>query len=80
MFTAPNIAAVADRSRIKRTLVVKKILIHPSSRITINTDGEGEIETGKYRMGRGHWVTDIYIYTTIAAAFYLTLNLNLHGC
>ena len=43
-------------STVKNKLV-KKMLIHASRRIIINTDGEEE--TGKPWMGRGHWVINI---------------------
>ena len=36
----------------------KKIWIHASRQIIINTDGVEE--TGKSQMVRGHWITDIY--------------------
>ena len=46
----------------------KKICIHSSRHIIINTDAEEE--AGKCRMGRGHWVTDVcYTLRELSLAF-----------
>ena len=68
MLPLPTEATIEEKATLGRSDAVlrtiddhklfKKILIHASRQIIINTDGVEE--TGNYQMVRGHWITDIY--------------------